>query len=58
MQTNMQNFLNIPVNFIHPYVKVLLQKPFDYFQFAIFSKFAHSYPREVDIVVVIKSRVM
>jgi len=49
----MQNFLNIPVNFIHQYVKVSLQKPFDYFQFTVYSKFAHSYPSKVDIVVVI-----
>ena len=54
----MQNFLNIPVYFIHQYVKVSLQTPFDYFQFTIYIKFAHSYTSKVDIVVVIKSRVM
>jgi len=54
----MQNFLNIPVNFIHQYVKVSLQRPFDYFQFTLCIKFAHSYPSKVDIVVVIKSSVM
>ena len=51
----MQNFLNIPVNFIHQYVKVSLQKPFVYFQFTVYIKFARSYPNKVDIVVVIKS---
>jgi len=54
----MQNFLNIPVNFIHQYIKVSLQKLFDYFQFTIYIKFAHSYPSKVDIVVVIQWRVM